>query len=128
MWYCDYLSKLLEAIQKKHPGLLKSGILMLDDNTRRYLVMVMQNHIATLGWECQHYLPYSPDLIPSDFHQFTTLKKNLGEKCFGSNGKVKQAIKCIFCVQSPEFFLESLLRLIKQHDKCLNVLGSNVKK
>ena len=128
MWYCDYLSKLLEAIQKKHPGLLKSGILMLDDNTRRYLVMVMQNHIATLGWECQHYLPYSPDLARSDFHLFPALKKNLGERHFGSNTEVKQVVQRFFHIQSPDFFLEGFLKLIKRYDKCLNVLGTYVEK
>ncbi|GFU68487.1 hypothetical protein TNCV_2117871 [Trichonephila clavipes] len=31
-------------------------------------------------------------------------------------------------IQSPEFFFKSFLKLIKQSDKCLNVLGTYVKK
>ncbi|GFS88222.1 uncharacterized protein TNCV_3149821 [Trichonephila clavipes] len=76
----------------------------------------MQNHIATLGWE--HHPPYSHDLIPSDYHLFPALK-NFTKRGFGSNTEVKQSIKR-FCMQSPEFFLRDILRLIKQCDKGFN--------
>ncbi|GFV32179.1 histone-lysine N-methyltransferase SETMAR [Trichonephila clavipes] len=65
--YCDTLPKLKETIQKKRNGLIRSGVLMLEDNARPYSATVMQNHIATLGWESQHHPSYSPDLAPSDF-------------------------------------------------------------
>ncbi|GFV81722.1 histone-lysine N-methyltransferase SETMAR [Trichonephila clavipes] len=86
----------------------------------------MQNHIATLGWERLHHPPYSPDLAPSDFPLFPALKKNLAGKRFGSNFDVKQAVKRFFRMQSPEFFLEGFLKLIKRCDKCLNILGTYV--
>ncbi|GFU75617.1 histone-lysine N-methyltransferase SETMAR [Trichonephila clavipes] len=93
-WYCDTLLKLKEAIWKKRNGLLRSDVLLLDDS------MTTQNHIASLGWEHLHHTPYSPDLTPSDFHLFTTLKKNFTTRHFGSNAEVKQAIK-FFRMQSP---------------------------
>ncbi|GFU99582.1 histone-lysine N-methyltransferase SETMAR [Trichonephila clavipes] len=75
--YFDILSKLKEAIRKKRPGLLKSGILLLDDNARPQSATATQSHIATLGWERLHHPPYSSNLAPSDFHLFPALKKNL---------------------------------------------------
>ncbi|GFV19203.1 hypothetical protein TNCV_3224211 [Trichonephila clavipes] len=42
---------------------------------------------------------------------------------FGINAE-KQAVKLFFHMQSPEFFLEGSLKLIKFYDKCLNVLGT----
>ena len=67
------LLKLKETIQKKW-----SGILMLDKNVRSHLTTVMQNHIAILGFESLHHLPYSPDFTPSDFYLFLASKKYLG--------------------------------------------------
>ncbi|GFX88172.1 histone-lysine N-methyltransferase SETMAR [Trichonephila clavipes] len=74
MRYCDNLRKLKGEIRKKQPRLLKSGVLLLDDNARPHSVTTTQNHIATLGWECLY--PTS-ELAPSDFHLFPSWKKNL---------------------------------------------------
>ncbi|GFU04113.1 histone-lysine N-methyltransferase SETMAR [Trichonephila clavipes] len=74
MRYCDTLSKLKRAIRKKRPGLLKSDILLLDDNASPHSATATQSHIATLGLE---RLYHSPDVAPSDFHLFLALKKNL---------------------------------------------------
>ncbi|GFW53548.1 mariner Mos1 transposase [Trichonephila clavipes] len=120
-WYCDTLSKLKEAIRKKWPRLLKSGVPL-------HSTTATQNHIATLGWECLQHPPYNPDLAPNDFHLYPSLKKNLTGRRFGSNAEVKQAVKRFFRMQSPEFFLEGLLKLIKRYDKCFNVLGTYVEK
>ncbi|GFU49200.1 histone-lysine N-methyltransferase SETMAR [Trichonephila clavipes] len=75
MWYCDTLSKLNEAIQKKRPGILKPGIL-LDDNARPHSTMAMQNHIATIGRELfiHHTVLISHQVT---FHLFLTKKKNI---------------------------------------------------
>ena len=112
--YNDTLSKLKEAIRKKWAGLLTSGVRLLGDNAKPQSAMAMQNHIATLGWKRLHHPPYSPDLAPSDFHLFPALKKNLGGRRFGSNTEVKQAVQRFFHMQSPDFFLEFFLKLIKR--------------
>ncbi|GFW54334.1 histone-lysine N-methyltransferase SETMAR [Trichonephila clavipes] len=74
MQYCDTLSKLKEEIWIKQPGLLKSGVLLWNDNARPHSATSMQNHIATLGWE---RLYQSPDLRPCDFLLYPALQKNL---------------------------------------------------
>ncbi|GFY18578.1 hypothetical protein TNCV_2398031 [Trichonephila clavipes] len=106
--YCDTLSKSEEAIRKKCPGLLRSGVQLLDDIRRPHSVTATQNHIATLGWECLHHSHYSPDLAQSDFHVFQAVKKNLARRQFGSTAEVKQAFKCFFRIQSSKFFLGEL--------------------
>ncbi|GFW45886.1 histone-lysine N-methyltransferase SETMAR [Trichonephila clavipes] len=106
-WYCDTLSKLKEAIRKKRPVFLGSGVLLDDSAT------TTQNRIATLVSEHLHHPPYSLDLIPSDFHLFPALKKNLAGRSFGSNAEVKLAVKLLFHMQSPEFFLEGFLKFIQ---------------
>ncbi|GFV02917.1 histone-lysine N-methyltransferase SETMAR [Trichonephila clavipes] len=103
--FCATLSKLKDVIRKKLLRLLKSGVLLLDDNARPHSAKAMQNHIATLIREPLHYPPYSHDLSPSDFHLFSG---------FGSNAAAKQAIKCFFHMQSSEILLERSSKLIKR--------------
>ncbi|GFV14019.1 histone-lysine N-methyltransferase SETMAR [Trichonephila clavipes] len=112
-------------IRKKWSELLRSSILLLDDIARPQSATAMQNHIATLGWECLHHLPYSPDLTPSDFHLFPALKKNLAGRHFGSNIKSNKTFNASIVCKSPEFFQESFLKLIKRYEKCSNVLGTH---
>ncbi|GFW70445.1 histone-lysine N-methyltransferase SETMAR [Trichonephila clavipes] len=115
-------------IRKKCLELLRSGILLLDDNSRPHSATAMQNHFATLSWERLHHSPCSPDLALSDFHLFPALKENLAGKGFGSNAEVKQTVKHFFRIRSPEFFQDGFLKLIKRYDKCLNLLGFYVEK
>ncbi|GFW57606.1 histone-lysine N-methyltransferase SETMAR [Trichonephila clavipes] len=75
--YCDTLSKLKEAIRKKRPGLLRSGVLLLDADARPHLTPATKNHLAIFDWDHLHHPPYSPDLAPSDFHLFPALIKNI---------------------------------------------------
>ncbi|GFU31981.1 hypothetical protein TNCV_1340381 [Trichonephila clavipes] len=56
---------------EKAAWVLKSGILFWGDNASPHSVMAMQNHIATLAWEC---LYHSPDFTPSNFLLFLDLK------------------------------------------------------
>ena len=40
---------------------------------------------SSFGWEQIDHLPYSPDLVPSDFHLFRSLKEFLGGKRFATD-------------------------------------------
>jgi hypothetical protein len=55
----------------------RDGRTSVLDDARPHTAPVTVNHIATFGWERLDYAPYSPDLAPSDFHFFTTLKRTL---------------------------------------------------
>jgi hypothetical protein len=55
---------------------------MLHDNSRPHIAAAMQNIIATFGWAQFDHPPYSPDLVPSDFHVFLHLKTFLGGRRF----------------------------------------------
>lgn len=41
--------------------------------------------IDTLDWERFANPPYSPDLVPKDFHLFSSLKKEMRGMYFGTN-------------------------------------------
>jgi histone-lysine N-methyltransferase SETMAR len=76
--YCNTLKKLHGAIQNKQCGMLSWDVVMLHDNARPQTATATQDLITTFCWEQFNHPPYSPDLVPSDFHVFLHLKTFLG--------------------------------------------------
>jgi hypothetical protein len=64
---------------------------MLDENVCPHTAAITQDLIATFGWKQFNNPPYSPDLVPRDFHVFLHLKTSLGGRRFHDD-KVKEAI------------------------------------
>ena len=72
--------------------------------------------------------PYSPYLVPSDFHLLLNLKKFVSEKCFVSNEEVQRAIDEYFNTFSDSHFREGMLLLEKRWTKYVEVKGDYVEK
>jgi histone-lysine N-methyltransferase SETMAR len=88
------------------------------------------NHIATFGWERLDHAPYSPDLVPSDFHFFPTLKKTLEGRRFTTNEDAEAAIRTFVRTQDTDLYAyqRGLFKLLKRWDKCISVGGDYVEK
>jgi hypothetical protein len=54
--------------------MLSWGFVMLHDNAHPHTAATIQDLVTTFGWEQFDHPPYSPDLLPSDFHVFLHLK------------------------------------------------------
>ena len=74
--YIATLKKLKRNIRRKRPGLRDDQVLLLHDNARPHSALRTQEAIQKLGWTTLPHPPYSPDLAPSDFHLFGTMKKD----------------------------------------------------
>jgi len=42
----------------------------------------MEVSLVYLGFQCLHHPPYSPDMVPSDYHLFLGLKKTIERSLF----------------------------------------------
>jgi hypothetical protein len=84
----------------------------------------MVNHIATFSWERLDHAPYSPNLVPSDFHFFPTLKRTLEGHRFTTNEDAEEAV----WTQATDFYQQGFLKLVERWDKCINVSGNYVEK
>jgi histone-lysine N-methyltransferase SETMAR len=91
--YCETLTRLKNAIRRNRPGLLTAAVTLLHDNARPHTALATVNHIATFGWERLNHASYSPDLAPSDFHFFLTLKRTLEGRSFTTNEDVEAAVR-----------------------------------
>jgi transposase len=71
------LRKLRRAIQNKRCGMLTSGVVLLHDNARLYTAARTRTLLEHFSWELFDHPPYSPDLAPSDYHQYSYLPEEL---------------------------------------------------
>ena len=74
------------------------------------------------------YPAYSPDLAPSDFQLFPTLKEFLGSRHFESDEDAKDSVKEWLNVLAAEVYDEGIQKLVTHCDRCLNVGGNCVEK
>ena len=75
-YYTNLLQEdLRTALKNKRIGKLSSSPLLQRDNARPHTATMMKNAIQRLGWTLLPHPPYSPDLAPSDYHLFHTLKQ-----------------------------------------------------
>jgi hypothetical protein len=104
--YADLLKNhLCPAIKSKRRGRLSTSVLLQHDNARPHTARSTVATIQNLSFECLPHPPYSPDLVPSDFHVFGLLKQAMGGKSFRSDKEVQQAVHKWLRSQPKEFFL-----------------------
>lgn len=126
--YCNQLKKLKRAIQNRRRGLLSRGVVFLQDNARPHTSRVTSSLLEQFGWEVLPHPPHSPDLAPSDFHLFLTLKNYLGGRRFLDDELLKEDVSNWFNNLAATFYEEGILKLIHRWNKCLNRGGDYVEK
>ena len=75
-YYSSLLVQLKDNLKGKRRGKVTKGVLFLHDNAPAHRTLATQKKLAYLGFQCLYHPPYSPDLSPSDYHQFPGLKNN----------------------------------------------------
>jgi len=103
-------------------------ILLLHGNARQHTARATIGAVETLKFEVLSHTPYSPDLAPSDFHFFPHLKRDLKGTHFTSDDEVKQAVMSCIKQRTPEFFIDSMHKLVLHWEKCIERQGDHVEK
>jgi len=72
------LQRLNEVLSQKRPALgNQKGVIFLHDNSRPHVAQLTQKKIKQLEWEVLPHPPWSPDIEPSDYHLFLSLRNYL---------------------------------------------------
>jgi len=100
--------------------MLSATILLLHDNALLHCAAQAQDLITSFKWEQMDHPPYSPDLVPSDYHLFLHLKKFLGGKRFDDDSDLKVAVQKWLTSQAVAFYEEGVQKFVPRYDKCLN--------
>ena len=112
----EYYSSLL-AIEGHFEGKTPRGgkvtkeVLFLHDNAAAHGALATQKKLAYLGFQCLDHPPYSPDLVPSDYHLLPGLKKQLKGRHFSSDAEVIAAAETWLDGQPSEFFFKWLVKV-----------------
>ena len=72
--------------------------------------------------------PYSPDLVPSEYHLFGLLKEALRGRRFTSDEEVKEAVHAWLAAQPKTFFSDGIRKRVQQWTKCVEKQEDYVEK
>jgi len=120
-YYSSLLVQLKDILKAKRHGKVTKGVLFLHDNAPAHRALATQKKLAYLGFECLDHPPYSLDLVPSDYHLFPGLKKQLKGRHFSSDVEVIAAVETWLDGQPSEFFLCGLQKLQQRAKKCIEL-------
>jgi len=113
-------------LKEKRRGNFTKVVLFLHDNAPAHRALATQKKLAYLGFQCLDHPPYSPDLAPSDYHQFPGLKKQLNGRHFLSDAEVIAASESWLDVQHFGFFLSALQKLEQRAKTFIELRGEYV--
>jgi len=88
VYYAELIRKLRSAIKEKRRRDLSHGMLLHQDNATVHTTAVAMTAIRECGLELLSQPPYSPDLAPSGYHIFRSLKDSLRGQSFGCDDEV----------------------------------------
>jgi len=123
-YYSQLLIRLREAIKLKRRGKLRKGVLMLQDNAPSHTSRLAIATLQQCGFELLPHPPYSPDMAPSDYYLFPQLKEELRGKRFETDDDVMTAVEQWFYDQEKVFLKNSLMKLEKRWQKCIDKSGT----
>ena len=89
-------------------GKVTKEVLFLHDNAPAHRALATHKKLASLGFQCLDHPPYSPDLVPLDYHVFPWLRKQLKDRHISSNVEVIAAVEAWLNEKPSKFFLKLL--------------------
>ena len=114
--YCTHLDKVQAEIRrKKTAGEWNGPVKLLDDNAKSHRSQRSIQHVKnTLLWDKIEHSPYSPDVAPSDYHVFLSLKNFMRGRQFKNHREVKAALHEYFESKEPDFWARGIRKLPKR--------------
>ena len=110
--YIETLNNLKEEIKILRPKMKK--IIFLHDNTRPHSAKKVGEKINQFEWELLNHPPYSPDLAPSDYYLFGSLKNELRGIRYPNKEELEFSIRAWFDKQEPDFFKKGIYKLLER--------------
>ncbi|GFS92958.1 histone-lysine N-methyltransferase SETMAR [Trichonephila clavipes] len=110
--YCQQLDHLKPVIDQKRPELAnRRGVVFHQDNARTHTSVVTRQKLWELGWEVLMHPPYSPDLVPSDYHLFLAVQNFLSDKKLGSREDCENRLLGVFANKGQDFYERGIMKL-----------------
>ncbi|CAK9826702.1 Histone-lysine N-methyltransferase SETMAR [Anthophora retusa] len=121
------LERLQAALVEKRPSLVnRKGVLFHHDNARPHTARITVEKIKNFSWELLPHPPYSPDLVPSDYHLFRSMQHFLSGKNFNNSEDVKSALNEYFNSKFQKFFENGIRKLTDRWEKVIETDGQYI--
>jgi len=101
-------------------------VLFLHDNAPAHRALATEKKLAYLGFQCLDHPPYSADPVPSNYHLFLGLKKQLKGRHFSFDVEVIAAAETWLDGQPSEFFRSGLQKSEQWAKKCIELCGEYI--
>ena len=123
--YCEFLDELKEAIfvKRRRNLAIDHNINFLQDNAPPHVARLTVNKLIEINLPALPHSPYSPDVAPSDYYLFSSLKSSFQGKTFNSELEVANAISLWIQSKSPDFFAKGISLLPERWQKVIDFNG-----
>jgi histone-lysine N-methyltransferase SETMAR len=108
--------------------LQKKKIIFHQDKAPTHKSVLAMGKFRDLHYELLQHLPYSPDLVPSDFYLFPKLKLFLAGRHFSSNQEVIAAVERYFADLTKNHCRDEIKALEHHWNKCTSLKKDYVEK
>ena len=102
-------------VQQSRPNLL-------HDNAQLHTAQPTPQKLNELRYEVLPYVPYSPDLLPTNYYFFKQLDNFLQGKCFHNQQEAENAFQESVESQSTDFYIKGINKLISVGKNVLIVM------
>jgi histone-lysine N-methyltransferase SETMAR len=124
--YVQTIRKLKQRINRVRRD--KKPMILQHDNARPHTSVFTKAALDNFGFQVLAHPPYSPDLAPSDFWLFGTLKKYLRGIHFTCDDEIQAATIKWFREQPEKFYSDGIQKLVERWRRCVERLGDYVEK
>lgn len=93
--------------------------LFLHDNAPSHTSKRVRDTLDALGWEVLPHAPYSPDLAPSDYHLFSSMRHALADQHFQNYEEVEKWVADWFASKNEKFYWDGIHMLPERCEKCV---------
>ena len=127
-YYSNLLIKLRRTMSTTRKLRRNDQLLLLQDNAPAHKARNTMNTCLDLNIRILPHPPYSPDLAPSDFFLFPSMKKHIKGKRFDTDDDVLEAAEDWLMSENRVFYSQGLLKVIDRWQKCVNLRGGYIEK
>uniref|UniRef100_A0A2I2ZMM4 SET domain and mariner transposase fusion n=1 Tax=Gorilla gorilla gorilla TaxID=9595 RepID=A0A2I2ZMM4_GORGO len=123
--YAQEIDEMHQKLQRLQLALVnRKGPILLHDNARPHVAQPTLQKLNELGYEVLPHPPYSPDLLPTNYHVFKHLNNFLQGKRFHNQQDAENAFQEFVKSQSTDFYATGINQLISRWQKCVDCNGS----
>ncbi|KAI2527979.1 SET domain and mariner transposase fusion gene [Homo sapiens] len=123
--YAQEIDEMNQKLQRLQLALVnRKGPILLHDNARPHVAQPTLQKLNELGYEVLPHPPYSPDLLPTNYHVFKHLNNFLQGKRFHNQQDAENAFQEFVESQSTDFYATGINQLISRWQKCVDCNGS----